>query len=470
MWWSQLYIPQPKITSIRKRLLLHMGIVFACGMIALYLAATSYARYAADSSYDRLLLGSAGSIAETLSISSAGDVTADIPYAALDMLSAAPDDRVFYRVLGTNGATLTGYADLPLNRSGRSQPNGSDQASFFDADYLGETVRFVVIGRQVRIGSESGWVRVQVGQTRVARGNLAQELTIRALLPILALTLATIAVVWFSVGRAVGPLEGIGRDLVARRSSDLSPINTVVPEEVAPLVRAVNQFMARLDNNMGFLRTFIGNTAHQLRTPLTALLVQIRTAEIAAGKDEKASVAAASQSANRLARLVDQLLSDAMVSHRAEEQRIAHFDLKKVIEQSLQNTLSISDEADVRFTTNLKTATMAGDEVMIAEAIKNLIHNALVHGKSDVQENVIALVLRASVDGFELSISDTGPGIATELLSTIGDRFRSGHQHKGGAGLGLAIIKQVAESHSGSLQLRNRAEGGLEAILRLPGL
>jgi two-component system, OmpR family, sensor histidine kinase TctE len=469
MWWSRLRIPWPNATSIRNRLLLHMGIVFGCGMIALYLAATSYARYAADSSYDRLLLGSAGSIAETLSISSVGDVTADIPYAALDMLSAAPDDRVFYRVLGTDGATLTGYADLPLDSAVRSQPKGADQASFFDADYLGEAVRFVVIGRQVRIGSKSGWVRVQVGQTREARGNLAQELTIRALLPILALTLIAIAVVWFSVGRAVRPLEAIGRDLVARSSSDLSPIDAIVPEEVVPLVTAVNQFMARLDNNMGFLRTFIGNAAHQLRTPLTALLVQIRTAEIASGKDQKTSVAAASQSASRLARLVDQLLSDAMVAHRADEQRIARFDLKRVIEQSLQNTLSISDDADVRFTTRLKTAQMAGDEVMIAEAIKNLIHNALVHGKSDADDNVIALTLRALDDGFELSIADTGPGIATEMLPTIGDRFRSGHRSNGGAGLGLAIIKQVAESHSGSLQLMNRPEGGFVAILWLPG-
>ena len=93
----------PEAGSIRGRLLGSLGLLFGCGMIALYLAATSYARFAADSSYDRLLLGSAGSITETLSVTP-GEVRADIPYSALDMLAAAPDDRVFYRVIGTEGS------------------------------------------------------------------------------------------------------------------------------------------------------------------------------------------------------------------------------------------------------------------------------------------------------------------------------------------------------------------------------
>ncbi|MBA4306876.1 MAG: histidine kinase [Sphingopyxis sp.] len=469
MWWSRLRPLWPEATSIRARLLWQLGIVFVCGMVILYWAATSYARYAADSSFDRVLLGSAGSIAETLSITADGEVRADIPYAALDMLSAAPDDRVFYRVLGTDGATLTGYSDLPLDRNTRPVSNAMEQVRFFDATYMEEPVRFVVMGRQVRIGQQSGWIWVQVGQTREARRNLAQELTIRAVLPILALTVIAIAVVWISVGRAVRPIEAIGEDLAARNSSDLSPINAPVPADIAPLVGAVNQFMARLDNNMGVLRTFIATAAHQLRTPLTALLVQIRSAELATGKDRDESVSAASQSASRLARLVNQLLSDAMVTHRADEKRVGPFDLKKVIEQSLQNTLSISNEADVRFTTTLQTAPMVGDEVMIAEAIKNLIHNALTHGSSGGDgDDAIALALRAIDDGLELSIADTGPGIGNDMLSTVGDRFRSGMENRGGAGLGLAIVKQVAESHGGSLLLENRPERGLNVILWLP--
>lgn len=459
----------PEMRSIRSRLLWHLGIVFACGMVVLYWAATSYARYAADSSFDRMLLGSAGSIAETLSITP-DEVRADIPYAALDMLAAAPDDRVFYRVIGADGSTVTGYADLPGDLDSSQRSRAPDPIRFFDTDYRGEEVRFVALGREVRIGGHSGWVWVQVGQTREARRELARDLTIRALLPILALTVLAGAVVWASVGSAVHPLKAIGRNLEARSASDLSPIGTAVPDEIAPLVRAVNQFMARLDNNIAVLRTFIATAAHQLRTPLTALLIQIRSAETNTGKARDGSVAAASQSATRLARLVDQLLSDAMVMHRAEEGRTAEFDLKKVIEQSLHETLPISSDADVRFTTSLAAAPMVGDDLMIAEAIKNLVHNALEHGNpAEREDSVIELTLRGLGGGFELVVTDRGPGMSREALSAIGDRFRSGRSGLGGAGLGLAIVKQVAESHRGKLAARNRKGGGLRVVLWFPG-
>ncbi len=434
-------------------------------MIALYLAATSYARYAADSSFDRLLLGSAGSIAETLSITP-GEVRADIPYSALDMLSAAPDDRVFYRVVGTDGLTVTGYPDLPLDPSSRSRSGSSEPVRFFDATYRGEPVRFVLVGREVRIAGQSGVVWVQVGQTR---GALARDLTIRALLPILALTILAVGVAWFSIGRAMRPLEMVGRNLSARSSSDLSPIVSPVPNEIAPLVEAVNTFMARLDNNMDVLRNFIATAAHQLRTPLTALLVQIRSAELAKGAAQSASIDAASQSATRLARLVDQLLSDAMVTHRAEERRTNTFDLKKVIEQALHDTLPTSGDADVRFTTTLKNAPMIGDEVMIAEALKNLVHNALIHGNPEGHDHhLIELGLRRDGDYLELSMTDSGIGMDEAALMKVGDRFSTGQPGRQGSGLGLAIVKQVVESHNGTLQLENRREGGLRVVLSFP--
>lgn len=465
MWWSRLRIWKPETSSIRLRLLWHMGIVFACGMIALYWAAASYARYAADSSFDRLLAGSAASIAETLSITRDA-VRADIPYAALDMLAAAPDDRVFYRVVGANGATVTGYTDLPGRRTHMNRPPPDDPIRFFDAEYRGETVRFVVMGREVRIRGRTGWVWVQVGQTRAARLALARQLTVRALLPIALLTIVAVIVVWVSVGRAVRPLEMIGQSLAMRGASDLSPIDAAVPTEIAPLVKAMNQFMARLDNNIGVLRTFVANAAHQLRTPLTALLVQMQSAEVSRGPSRSESIAAAGNSAKRLARLVDQLLSDALVLHRTEERRAAEFDLKKTIEQALHGTLLGSRNSDVRFTTMLETAPMTGDEVMVAEAIKNLVHNAQTHGDSG--DGAVELVLVADPGGYELTVSDSGPGMSPTLLAEAGTRFRSGGSDRGGAGLGLAIVKQVMESHGGRYALSNQPEGGLRIVLWLP--
>jgi two-component system, OmpR family, sensor histidine kinase TctE len=469
MWWSRFRKRHSGTLSIRTLLLWQLGVVFAGGLIVLYWAATSYARFAADSSFDRMLLGSASSIAETLSISASDQISADIPYAALDMLSAAPDDRVFYRIVGTDSVTITGYPDLPQQQATPSRSRPAGQVKFFDAEYSGETVRFVVTAREVRIGGTTGRVLVQVGQTREARRELAQDLTVRALLPIAGLTVIAVVVVWASVGYAVRPLQAIGTGLARRPPSDLSPIRDAVPDEITPLVSSINQFMSRLDNNMGVLRNFIATAAHQLRTPLTALLVQLQSAERAAGKERSNSIAAAQQSANRLARLVDQLLSDAMVAHRADEARAVSIDLKKLVEISLHDSLPIYTEADVRFTTTLESAPMVGDDVMLGEAIKNLVHNALTHGVSDDDgDNAIDIVLRSERDGWLLTVSDRGPGAESTILTQLGDRFLSGSKSRGGAGLGLAIIKQVAESHDGSFNLANRPERGLEASLWLP--
>lgn len=459
---------RPEAGSIRGRLLGSLGLLFGCGMIALYLAATSYARFAADSSYDRLLLGSAGSITETLSITP-GEVRADIPYSALDMLAAAPDDRVFYRVIGTDGATVTGYADLP---SGPKRPSRGDETgapSFFDSNYRGEVVRFVIMGREVRFNGHSGWVRVQVGQTRAARSALAQSLTIRALLPILAMTVLAGIVVRLTVRRAVRPLEVAGSNLAGRDASDLSPIAASVPSEVVPLVHAINAFMGRLDNNLATMRTFIADAAHQLRTPLTALLVQLRSAETNTGAARTGSIEAANLSASRLARLVDQLLSEATITHLAEQRRSAPLDLRRIVEQSLQDCLQQTAHADVRFTTDLPSAPIHGDGVMIAEAIKNLVHNALRYGAGESDEVLLEIHLVRRSDRFVLSLCDRGPGVPHKVLPELGQRFRTGSSASGGAGLGLAIAQQVMDRHGGSLTLANRADGpGFCAILNFP--
>lgn len=452
--------------SIRGRLLRHMGLVFAFGMLALYWAASTYAEFAADNSYDRLLLGSATSIAETLSIVQ-DQVSVDIPYAALDMLTAAPNDKVYYQVSGPNGALVTGYQDVPLARDIIGSPLADGNTRFFDATYKGEPVRFVVLGREVRMGGKTDWIRVQVGQTREARSALATELTLRALVPIIMLTALAGLIVWITVGRAVRPLERIGRSLTERKPSDLSPIDeSEVPAEVVPLVTSMNQFMERLDGNIGLLRTFIANVAHQLRTPLTAMMVELRLAESGANASARSSLRTASQSGERLARLVDQLLGDALVMHRSDELRFASFDLRKAVEQALEVRSPTAWDSDVRFTSSLQSAMLVGDEAMCTEAVKNLIHNALTHG--DSPDGVIEITLTESLGGYCLRVSDSGPGIAADVLEAVGSRFKTGNSSRGGAGLGLAIVKQVVESHNGRLTLSNRPKGGALAEMWLP--
>ena len=164
--------------SLRRTLLLYLGALLAVFAVALLFAARDYGQRAANRSYDHLLVSSALSIADSVALVD-GQWQVDLPYAALDLLAMAPEDRVFYRIADSRGNLITGYGDLPA-----SPRRPGTQPQLFDAPYSGEIVRFVVVGRSFAAASAQGEVQVQVGQTRRAREAVAQELVTRALLAI----------------------------------------------------------------------------------------------------------------------------------------------------------------------------------------------------------------------------------------------------------------------------------------------
>lgn len=458
-----------RTSSLRTRLAGTMALLFIGGMLVLFLVARAYANVAADKSYDRLLAGSALSIAETLSIV-ADDVRVDIPYAAFAMLSAAPEDRVFYRVFGPGQKTITGYDDLPVATESMRQVQATLPASprFFDAQYSGEPTRFALIGRQIAEPGLSGWIWVQVGQTRRARNAMAHSMIVNAILPIALLTVFALALVWFGIARALRPLKRIGNDLARRQPADLHPVTAPVPAEIQPLIGSVNGFMHRLGANMETLRAFIAEAAHQMRTPLAALRAQAQTA---LDEDDPAELRrglrAVDRNAARLSRLVNQLLGNATVIHRADIQRFEPFDLVKVIHGVLQEVVPMAGDTPVHFSTALHKAPLVGDELMFGEALKNLIDNALHHGRSD--HPAVELELRMEEDDYLLTVADRGPGIPESDHERVFERFTRDDPETSGAGLGLSIVRRAIRSQNGDVTLTAREGGGLVVQLRLRG-
>ncbi len=464
-----------RVLSLRARLVTTMALLFLAGTGAMYLAARVYGQRAADLSYDRLLSGSALSIAETLSVDGT-EVRVDIPYAALDMLSAAPEDRVFYRVFGPGPRTITGYGDLPWDASVRTasdEPSELPEPRFFDAKYRGEMVRFVLLGRQLAQPGLRGWVWVQVGQTRRAREHLAQDLVLGALLPISLLTLLALALAWFGVGRALRPLEAISEDLARREPSDLHILQTPVPREVRPMVDAMNGFMRRLDANITGLRAFIGDAAHQIRTPLAALRAQAQLALDGQDPGEmRTGLMNVERHGSRLTRLVNQLLSEAMVMHRTDTRHFEAFDLVDVVKRAIRDAVPVSDDVQVGFISGMVKAPMRGDAVLLGEAIKNLIDNAIKHGMPEPSglDAEVDIALHPSGRGYRLTVSDRGPGISGDDRARIFQRFERGDTRSSGAGLGMAIVSRVVASHGGSIELVDREGGGLTVCLTLGGM
>lgn len=451
-------------SSLRRTLTLYLGALLAVFAVALLFAARDYGQRAANRSYDHLLVSSALSIADSVALVD-GQWQVDLPYAALDLLAMAPEDRVFYRVADSRGTLITGYGDLPS--APRSAKPSGDAPTLFDAPYSGETVRFVVVARNLSSPSAQGQVQVQVGQTRRAREALAQDMVNRALLAITVLSLLSLALVGVGVHRAFRPLVRVERELSRREPSDLRPLDAHVPREMDQMVAALNRFMGRLSTSNETLRSFMAEAAHQMRTPLAALRAQAQLAlDDEEPEDMRRSLLAIERNASHMSRLLNQLLSDASVIHRSNLQRYAPVDLAETIHQALHEAVpQVEPIPRVHLAMSAGPVWVQGDALLLREAIKNLIDNAIKYSAAAPLQ--VALTLDG--DKAVLTIADHGPGIAPSDAERVFERFARGEgAAAGGAGLGLAIVKRVVDAHGGRIDLSNRREGGLVATIVLP--
>ena len=460
--------------SVRRRLLATLLALFAAALAALYLLVRGYAHQTADTTYDQLLRASVLSIADSLQLVQ-GEWRMDMPYASLALLEQAPRDRVFYRVVATGGELVSGYADLP-SPPARADAGPADTPRLYDARYQDEPVRVAWMERKIAGPRDAETAVIQVAQTREARNALAAGILWQGTLALIGFAAAALALAYWGLQRSLSPIQRIERELAARNASDLHPIAAPVPEELDTLVHALDGFMARLSENLDTLRLFIAEAAHQLRTPLAALHAQMEVAlDEEDPAEERRSLLAVLRNAEKLSRLVNQLLSDASVIHRSNVRQFQPVDLAELCEpNALRRTVPQADpQPDVRL--SLPAAAnpprVMGDSLMLREAFKNLIDNALRHGATE--DGHIDVRLEADGADWRVIVSDQGPGIAPALANTRVRALRARPQSAFAgccAGLGLSIIKRVVDIHQGRLVLSNRVGGGLEAAITLPGM
>lgn len=462
-------VPSRRI-SVRRRLLAMLLALFVVGLGALYLLVRGYAQQTADTTYDQLLRASVLSMADSLQLVQ-GEWQMDMPYAALALLEQAPRDRVFYRVAAADGALISGYADLPAPPAHGADASADTQ--LFTATYEDQPVRVAWMERKIAGPRATETALIQVAQTREARNALAASILWQGTLTLIGFTAAALALAYWGLQRSLSPIQRIERELAARSAAELHPIAAPVPEELDTLVHSLDGFMARLSENLDTLRLFIAEAAHQLRTPLAALHAQM---EVALDEEDPAeqrrSLLAVLRNAEKLSRLVNQLLSDASVIHRSNVRKFGPVDLAELLSQAVYDTVPQADpQPDVRL--HLPAAQegapprIAGDSLMLREAFKNLIDNALRHGAS--ADGHIDVRLERDDAGWRITVADQGPGIPAALAQSAFERFSRGpNPRTPGAGLGLSIIKRVVDIHHGRLSLSNRPGGGLEAVVLLP--
>jgi two-component system OmpR family sensor kinase len=321
---------------------------------------------------------------------------------------------------------------------------------------------------------------IQVAQDMRVRRALARDAAWQSLLPIALLAPVLALAVWWVVRRSLAPVQRVRRELAARRPQDLAPVPAEgLPDEVRPLVAELNDLLQRVGQAFEAQQHFVADAAHELRSPLAALklqLVALQRAPDAAAHD--AAVQRLSAGIERATRLVEQLLALA----RQEAQATAatavavrsEVDLRDIVAQALADQavaagqhgldMGLSEDPQLQ-----QAFAVPGDAQALQTLVRNLLDNAL---KYVPQGGRVDVGWRSDGQGRALVVEDSGPGIAQGEREQVLRRFVRGpsaSQQAGGSGLGLAIVQAIARQHGARLLLdRSPVLGGLRVQVVWP--
>lgn len=440
--------------SLRRRLLLWLFLATALLGLAALADTWREANRTAQAVSDRVLFGSALAIAEQVSLDETGVLEVDIPYSSLEMLTSTAQDKVFYRVEGPDGAFLSGYTDLPILNPALGE------AAFADGRFGNVDIRTVTLAQVISTGDRALVFRVAVAESTRARGALARAILLRAGFRLGVMALAVAVIVWAAVTVALRPLRHLGGAIETRNTSDLRPVTLTTPQEVAPLIGAINGFMGRLDTALAALRHFTGNASHQLRTPLAVVRTQLALVERA--KDPAEAGAAMDQAKSALVRaerVLAQLLVLARVDATQSAGAVQRIDVAAVTRQTTAEMVPAALQAGIDLGYEGPTQAEGNAEaVLLGELLKNLIGNAIAYAG---QEAIVTVRLRMTQHAAVLEVEDNGPGIDFAQMPQRGQSLRQGHPSGSGTGygLGLAICAEIAGLFGADFHLNKGAAG-----------
>ncbi len=307
---------------------------------------------------------------------------------------------------------------------------------------------------------------IQVAQPIDIRQRLAARAAWRSVLPLLLMTPLAAVAIWWLAARTLAPLSRLAGEVQSRDARSLAPVRVAgLPDEAAPLAVALNALLDRLRQSLDAQRAFVADAAHELRSPLTALKLQLgllRRAGDAAERD--AAGAALAAGIERASRLVEQLLALAR-SEPGAPAAAERVDLGEVARAAVVDTLSFATTRGVSLELDAPRPVFAsGDAVGFALLARNLVDNAARYSPPGS-----LVVVRTGEDEGRplLQVDDAGPGIPLAERERVFDRFyRRADRGETGSGLGLAIVRSIAAAHGASVELGESPLGGLRVSVR----
>ena len=460
----------PERATLRHQLLISLlapiVLVTLISAVVTYYYAFNFATLA----YDYSLFDSALDISRQTRLSE-GRMRVDLPSAALDMLESDTHDSIFYMVNDAKGAFVTGHRGLPL--PAEEAPPG--KPLYYDGIYRGNPVRLAALHAAVTGAPADQPVLILVGETLNKRRTLANEVLLGMLLPELLLIALVGALVWFGIERGLRPLATLQQEISNRSHRDLSPLpEQNAPGEVRALIRAMNDLLARLSSALSAQQRFIADAAHQLRTPLAGIKTQaelaLRQKEI---DDVHHTLLQLNTATGQTTHLVNQLLSLARAEPGAvRAQAVQRLDLNALardattewVPRALERDIDLGYDATADGTAR---TIIEGDTLFLKEMLGNLLDNAVRYTQRGGR---VTVRVAAENDQVLLAVEDNGPGIPADERERVFERFHrvlgSGAE---GCGLGLAIVREIAQSHNAQARMAAGAHGaGTLATVAFP--
>jgi len=313
---------------------------------------------------------------------------------------------------------------------------------------------------------------IQVAQPMSVRQQRAAELALQTLKPFALLLPVLALLIWLAVGHALEPLQRLTALVKARRVDALDSLpDTRLPDEVQPLVSALNDLLGRLRAALERERAFMADAAHELRTPLTALHLQMGMLARASGDDERAAaMETLSAGVQRAIRLVEQMLALARQEPRAEAQRVA-VRLDDLAREVVAELVPLADAGRIDLGVSAaQPASVHGDGEALRTLLRNLVDNAVRYSPAGGRVDVSVEEAAGDARGARLTVSDDGPGIPAAERARVFDRFyRRAGTAPPGSGLGLSIVTTIAAGHGATIALTDGPSGkGLTVTVSFP--
>jgi two-component system sensor histidine kinase QseC len=370
-----------------------------------------------------------------------------------------PSERLAYQVWSENGRLL-----LRTDNSDAS-PITDFVEGYRDENFAGWRWRVL----STHDASKRHWLLI--AERVDIRTDLADGIIMRAVVPIVASMPIIAAIVWIVVGNGLSLVKRLARELREKRADDLSRLDTADPPvELAPVVDAINDLLWRLDESIARERRFSADAAHELRTPLSAIKVHVHNlrAEL---PDHDAALDVLESDLGRLSHLIEQILVLYRLTPEHYKANMESIDLYELAQSVISDLYADVERKEQRIALEGGSQHITGDRASLEILLRNLILNA---SKYSPQNASITVFVGRSDFGIWLGVRDTGPGIPLPEIGRVFDRFYrvGGDRHasaEDGCGLGLAIVRHIADLHNANLHIENNVDApGLMVNVTFP--